>query len=93
LPDPVCSNDSKDLRGKARDIAAHAVGVSGRTVQKAVTLKNADPETFEKVRRGEITMEKASNAADPIGLHHTQPFFAAQKRLQVISDRAITVTY
>jgi hypothetical protein len=79
LPEGVCSNNFNGLRGQARDIAARAVGVGGRTVQKALTLKKAEPETFEKIKRGEITVEKA--------LHETKTSVPG-KRQQIVASAA-----
>lgn len=50
--------------GKVRDIAAKAVGVSGFSVQKALGVQKADPELFESVKRGEVTLLKAANAVE-----------------------------
>ncbi len=45
--------------GKARDQAAKAFGVGGSTVGQAKGLKEADPEEFDNVKRGEKTLGKA----------------------------------
>jgi len=59
MPQVVPDNDFKELQGRTREIAAKAVGVSGRLVQKALAVKKADPEKFEKIKRGETTVEGA----------------------------------
>jgi hypothetical protein len=55
-PEAYSPSESK---GNTRDIAGKAVGVAGCTVQRAATVKDADPEEFERVKRGEITVEAA----------------------------------
>jgi N6-adenosine-specific RNA methylase IME4 len=47
-------------RGKTRDRAAAWVGVSARTIQDAATVKAADPELFEQIRRGALPAERAA---------------------------------
>lgn len=44
---------------QARDQAAAAVGVSGKLVSAAKAIKEADPERFEKVKQGTLTVAKA----------------------------------
>ena len=44
---------------KSRDQAAAAVGVSGKLVSAAKAIKEADPERFEKVKQGTLTVAKA----------------------------------
>lgn len=51
LPDPQ--------KGQARDQAAQAVNVSGRIVQDAETVLKDDPEEFEKIKSGRITVNAA----------------------------------
>jgi hypothetical protein len=58
-PQVLSSNGIKEIKGKARDIAAKAVGVGGRIVQKALAVKRADPKKFEEVKRGKTTVEAA----------------------------------
>ncbi len=40
--------------------AAEALGVGKRTVERASSIKAADPELFEKVKSGEVTIAVAS---------------------------------
>jgi len=47
------------IKGQARDMAGQAVQVGGRTISEAVTVKNRDPEEFNRVLRGETTVGKA----------------------------------
>lgn len=46
-------------KAQARDQAAAAVGVSGKLVSAAKAIKEADPERFEKVKQGTLTVAKA----------------------------------
>jgi hypothetical protein len=48
-----------DGKGAARDQAAAAVGVSGRTVQDAEFVHQHAPELSEKIKAGEMTVNKA----------------------------------
>jgi len=43
----------------ARDQAASAVGLSGKTVSAAKAIKAASPERFEKIKNGTLTVAKA----------------------------------
>jgi ParB-like chromosome segregation protein Spo0J len=46
--------------GEAREQAAALVGVSARTVQDAKAVKEADPELFEQVKAGKVTVNAAA---------------------------------
>lgn len=46
-------------KGKARDMAAKAVGVSGSSISKAKKIFKEDPETFEKLKNGNISLNEA----------------------------------
>src|SRR5215213_401021 len=46
--------------GKTRDLAARLVDVSPRTVQDALTVRDADPELFQQVKAGRIAVDKAA---------------------------------
>lgn len=50
-------------KGQARDQAAAAVGVSGRTVQDAENVKKEAPDLYDKVKNGEMTVNAAKNEA------------------------------
>ena len=78
-PQDISAKDANNLCGRSRDIAAHAVGVGGSIVQKALTVKGVDAETFEKIKRGEITVEKA--------LHETKTSVPG-KRQQIVASAA-----
>jgi len=56
---PIDSTPTNELTGQTRDIAAKATGVSHYTVDRARAVKKADPEEFERVKRGETTVEAA----------------------------------
>jgi N6-adenosine-specific RNA methylase IME4/ParB-like chromosome segregation protein Spo0J len=47
-------------RGKTREFGARLAGVSGRTVQDAVTVREHDPELFERVKRGRVSAPVAA---------------------------------
>jgi ParB-like chromosome segregation protein Spo0J len=53
-------------KGKARDDAAQAVGVSPRYVQDAKRLTKQAPELAEKVRAGAVTLPSAISEVEPI---------------------------
>jgi hypothetical protein len=50
-PQPMSAN-GKQRNPRARDIAAHAVGVNARMIDKALAVKKACPAEFERIRRG-----------------------------------------
>ncbi|GEM_PF-6637897 len=50
-------------KGKARERAAQQVGISGRTLEKAIKAVEKRPELEEKLRRGEISVERAYRLA------------------------------
>jgi len=54
-------------RGQARDLAAQQVGISGRTLEKAIKAVEKKPELEEKLRRGEISVERAYRLAQEQG--------------------------
>lgn len=70
---PEQEPQTKALTGNVRDIAGTQLGVSGYTVQRAMNVKEADPELFEKVKQGTVTEEAQ--------------FFAASGAEQVPHDR------
>lgn len=59
LPEVMPAQESSDLRGTVREIAGKAVGVGGSTVERAAKIKEAAPEAFERVRKGETTVNRA----------------------------------
>jgi ribosome assembly protein YihI (activator of Der GTPase) len=50
--------------GESREIAAEALNVSARTVQRAMMVKRHDPALFEKVKKGEIPVNTAAREVD-----------------------------
>ncbi len=55
------TNPAADLpQGQALDHAAKATGASRRSAQNAKAVKAADPETFEAIKRGEVTVDRAA---------------------------------
>jgi len=51
--------DLPAVSARALDDAAKATGASRRTAQNAKAVKAADPEKFEAIKRGEVTVDKA----------------------------------
>ena len=51
---------SQSQNVKSRDQAAKTVGISGKLVSKAKAIKESDPERFEKVVSGKLSVEKAT---------------------------------
>ncbi len=47
-------------QGKTRDVAAQLAGVSPRILQDALTVKDADPAMFQRVKNGDIAAHLAS---------------------------------
>lgn len=46
--------------GRSSEIAAKALSVSRRTVTRAIAVKRENPQAFERVKRGEITVNEAA---------------------------------
>lgn len=55
----IVANLPQSDKGKARDQAAAAVGVSGRTVQDAELIKHAAPDVFDEIKKGKKTVNQA----------------------------------
>jgi len=51
------SFDGSEDRGRSAAIAARAFGVSQTTVEKAIRVQKHDPERFQKIKDGEITVK------------------------------------
>ena len=47
-------------RGKTRDLVAGWAHVSPRTAQDAITVQTADPDLFDEVKRGAISVDRAA---------------------------------
>jgi hypothetical protein len=83
------ANESVDVKGKTRDIAAKATGVSGGMVQRALAVKRADPGEFERVKRGEVTVDAAHRKV----VENVVPLNKRQKIVEnASSDHATVVT-
>lgn len=52
--------ERSESRPQATDEAAELFGVSGRSVRDAQYVKNNDPETFEKVKAGDVAVSRAA---------------------------------
>jgi hypothetical protein len=52
LPHPITTS-------RARDQAAKAVGVSGRSITTAKQIEKQSPQAFDRVRKGELTLSQA----------------------------------
>ena len=59
LAETYSDPDPNELRGESRSIAAQAMQVGKTTVQTAYTVKKKDPEEFERIMRGEISVNQA----------------------------------
>lgn len=55
----VVENVPQQEHVRSRDQAAAAVGVSGKLVSAAKAIKEADPERFERVKQGKLSVAKA----------------------------------
>lgn len=51
--------DYKELKGRSREIAADAVGVSHGSVSRAYQVMRNDPEEFKKIESGETNVNRA----------------------------------
>lgn len=58
---PTSDSDDENLpAGKSSEVLAETLGVSSRTIERGrAVLKNADDETLEKVKSGDISINKA----------------------------------
>ena len=74
---------------RARDHAAKAVGVSGKTLSAAKAIKVASPKLFEQVKAGEITVARARREAkaeaDQKALSHAQATISDSRRKSLAS--------
>ena len=72
-PDPILGKPAKEAQGTASAIAAKALGISEKTVRRAALVKETAPEEFEKMKRGEITLQDALRAAKKKGAPAPKP--------------------
>jgi len=56
--DPVANLPQGSNQGKAREQAAEVVNVSPRMVQDAKQIKRDNPEAFERIKSGEVTVHE-----------------------------------
>lgn len=56
------TTDDEATGEKTRDVAGKMFGVGGRTVQRGIKVRKADPKLFEKLKLGEITVHQAERA-------------------------------
>ena len=56
---PVKGSGPLTEEGQARDQAATAVGLAGKTVSRGKTIKKEAPELFEEIKQGTLTVAKA----------------------------------
>lgn len=75
--------------GKSRDQAASAVGISGKLVSAAKAIRAADPERFEKVKQGTLSVAKAKKEIkaeqDKRDLAEARKSIDEEKRLRIES--------
>lgn len=74
---------------RSRDQAASAVGISGKLVSEAKAIRAADPERFEKVKQGTLSVAKAKKEIkaeqDKRDLAEAQKSIDEEKRLRIES--------
>lgn len=61
----ITANLPESSQGESREQAAKQVGVSPRYVSDAKRIKEASPETFEKLKNGEVSMSEAKAEIAP----------------------------
>ncbi len=74
---------------KSRDQAAFAVGISGKLVSDAKAIREADPERFEKIKQGKLSVAKAKKEIkaerDKKALSDAQKNVDAERRKKIES--------
>jgi ParB-like chromosome segregation protein Spo0J len=55
----TCFQANEDTKGSVARIAAEAVQVGHDSVEKAIRVKRDEPEVFEQIKRGEVTVNEA----------------------------------
>jgi N6-adenosine-specific RNA methylase IME4 len=68
---PAREND--EATGRTRDRIAALAGVSARTVQHAITVREHDPDEFQRVLAGEVKVSTAANRIDRANRDATIP--------------------
>jgi len=86
---PDVENVPQREQARSRDQAAKSVGISGKLVSAAKAIKAADPERFEKVKQGKLSVAKAKKEIkaeqDKRDLSAAQKTVTAAKRESVES--------
>lgn len=82
-------NVPQGRKEQSRDQAASAVGISGKLVSAAKAIRAADPERFEKVKQGTLSVAKAKKEIkaeqDKRDLAEAQKSIDEEKRLRIES--------
>jgi hypothetical protein len=91
------ANASNALHGETADIAGKAVGVSGTSIDRAVFVMKAAPETFAEVDRGKLTVTaavaKIKDAATPPGKRQQIIENAAKRRMTAAAVVLCTISF
>jgi len=87
-PDPILGKPAKKVQGTASAIAAKALGISEKTVRRAAVVKETAPEEFEKMKRGETTLQNALRAAKKKPAPAPEPAPPPNKRQQILNNAA-----
>jgi hypothetical protein len=61
LPEQIPGADGAPVAGEARQQAARLTGTNARYVSMAKRVRDADPELFQRVKRGELNLYEAKN--------------------------------
>ena len=89
-PHAADSYNPHKVQGEARQIAAKTVQVGKTKIQEAAAVKKADPNEFERIRRGEVSVNAAYKkvmAAEPKKLPSAKPGTAYQERRSKAAKR------
>ena len=85
----VVENVPQREQARSRDQAAKTVGISGKSVSQAKAIKQADPERFEKVIAGKLSLAKATKEVkaeqDKRDLADAQKTITEEKRKDIES--------
>lgn len=67
-------NLPEGARGDSRSKAAEIFGVSGKSVSDAKYVKNNDPDTFEKVKAGDVAVSRPGMPVNRPGMPRRRPY-------------------
>ncbi|MBI4917370.1 MAG: ParB N-terminal domain-containing protein [Acidobacteria bacterium] len=56
---PAVADAPRPVGQKSRDVAAKMVGVSGRSIQDALKIKNTDADLFARLKSGKVSLNEA----------------------------------